>query len=224
MSFSAVGQVFDPVSFRQHLKSQDLSWATGGVTVHHTASPDLSMRPHGWTIQHMRNLAHFYGNQLGWSSGPHLFTDEDQIFGLSPLGGRGVHAVSFNANHVGIEALGDYDSEDPRSGRGLEVMKTTARAVAQLLIAMGKTPATQGAVKFHRDDPKTSKTCPGNRVDKDWFMGLVREAYDDEKGIEKAQGDRVDPPEPPSAQPSPLRDMLKQLRVLVDKVIAQLGG
>jgi len=84
MSFSAVGHVFDPSAFREHLRTVDLSWARG-VCLHHTAYPDLSMRPRGWTIQHMRNLASYYGGELGWSAGPHLFADEDQVFGLSPL-------------------------------------------------------------------------------------------------------------------------------------------
>jgi hypothetical protein len=228
MSFSAVGQVFDRVSFRKHLKTQNLSWATGGVTIHHTGSPDMDIRPQGWTIQHMRNIASYYRDTMGWSSGPHLFTDENEIFGMSPLGERGVHAVSFNSSYVGIEMLGYYDKvddDDPKTGRGLEIMKTTAAATAQLLIAMGK-KVDGKTVTFHRDDPKTTKTCPGDKIDKEWFLGLVRQAYDEEVKIEKSQGDRIDQPEPekPAATASPLLDALKALRVMLDKVITQLGG
>ena len=39
---------------------------------------------------------------------------------------HGVHAVSFNSTGVGIEMLGNYDIEDPRTGRGLQVLTTTA--------------------------------------------------------------------------------------------------
>lgn len=200
MSFSAVGQVFDARAFEKHVSTLDLSWANA-VCLHHTAYPDLSMRPKGWTIQHMRNLASYYGGELGWSAGPHLFTDEDEIFGLSPLTTRGVHAKSFNARSIGIEALGNYDHEKPASGRGLEVWRTTAAATAILLRRMGL-PATGQTVLFHRDDPKTTKTCPGRLVAKEWVLSLVNEemvrlAHRD------AQADRAANDKESSAPPEP---------------------
>lgn len=191
MSFSAVGQVFDAPAFARHVAGLDLGWARG-VCLHHTAEPSLAQRPKGWTIEHMRNLASYYGGKLGWSAGPHLFTDEDQIFGLSPLTSRGVHAVSFNAQFIGIEALGNYDDEDPHNGRGAEVWKTAAAATAILLHRMGLA-ASDTTVKFHRDDPKTRKTCPGARVDK----GTVLAAIAAELESLRAADDRADPaPEP----------------------------
>ena len=185
MSFSAVSQVWDEVSFREHIRAnatQIKRWAKG-VTLHHTASPNLAQRPKGWTVQHMRNLAHFYGKKLRWSSGPHFFTDEDQVFGLSPVTSRGVHARSFNANYIGIEALGNFDTESFDSGRGLEVWRTTAAAVAVLLDELGW---TESNINFHRDDPKTSKTCPGKKVTREWFLNLVRESRTREPSLGSA--------------------------------------
>ena len=75
--------------------------------MHHTAAPSLAQRPRGLTIQHIRNIQNYYQSQLGWSSGPHLFIDDDQIFGMSSLERRGIHAVSFNRTHIGIEVLGN---------------------------------------------------------------------------------------------------------------------
>jgi hypothetical protein len=174
MSYSAVGKVWDPEGFADHVAGLDcLGWADS-VTIHHTGTPNLSQRPKGWTIQHMRNLEHFYGMELGWSAGPHLFTDEDQVFGLSPLSEPGVHARSFNRSSIGIEMLGNYDFEDPMASRGAQVIRCTVQAVAALLKAMGLEP-TPETIKFHRDDPRTSKTCPGTKVSKDWFVGLVRD-------------------------------------------------
>lgn len=117
----------------------------------------------------MRNLQDFYEGK-GWSAGPHLFTDDDQIWTFSPMTARGVHAVSFNATGIGIEMLGDYDTEDPWSGRGLAVLTTTCRAVKALLTRLG---LTQAAIRFHRDDPKTTKTCPGKKVTKAQFLELL---------------------------------------------------
>jgi len=189
MGFELVGDNWDRETFADYLKGVNVSWADS-VTVHHTSTPNLEQRPNGWTAQHMRNLESFYGDELGWSAGPHLFTDEDQIWGLSSLYRRGVHAVSFNAKSIGIETLGDYDTEDPKSGRGLACFKMTAFAVATILKRMGK-PANNDTVHFHRDDPRTSKTCPGKLVDKAWFLGLVKEAM----GEEPEEPEQPDHPE-----------------------------
>lgn len=210
MSFSAVGQVWDQQSFAAHLDTLDLSWADS-VCIHHTAFPDLAMRPSGWTIQHMRNLAHYYGTKLRWSSGPHLFTDEDQIFGLSPLTARGVHAVSFNARSIGLEMLGNYDHESPLTGRGKLVLETTAAAVALLLRKLAK-PITSTAVKFHRDDARTNKTCPGKLLTKDHFLALVRH-HAQQLDRQASQADRADPIDLPSTTPPSLTIEARLLRI-----------
>lgn len=175
MGYQNVGSVWDVPTFRTFVAGQNLRWANG-VCLHHTASPSLADRPAGFKIQHMRNLEHFYRNELGWSAGPHLFIDEDQIFGMSSLEERGVHAKSFNANYIGIEVLGDYDNEECASGRGLQCWQTAAAAVSILL---QKLDVSANSIVFHRDDPKTSKTCPGKKVEKSWFLSLLDDKDDD---------------------------------------------
>jgi len=197
MSFSAIGNVYDRLSFREAVDALDISWASS-VTIHHTASPSLAQRPKGWTIQHMRNLASYYGGELGWSRGPHLFTDEDQIFGLSPMTERSIHAVSFNKTSLSIEMLGNYDVEESMSGRGREVLETTAYAAAVLIKKLGK-EATDSTIKFHRDDPKTSKTCPGRKVDKSYFLGVVIR-YLKELDTLNDRNDAVEPKEKPTLE------------------------
>lgn len=173
MGFGNVGKVWSADSFAASLGSVSNSFKFRAVCIHHCGEPSLAQRPQGLKIQHIQNIASFYRNEKGWSSAPHLFTDEDQIFGMCPLTERGIHAVSFNGYSIGIEMLGDYDGEDPMSGRGLQVVQTTAKATAALLKWMGKEADTT-TILFHRDDPKTSKTCPGRKVKKDWFIGLVK--------------------------------------------------
>ena len=190
MSYSSVGLVLDLAEFRRYVETLDLSWARA-VCLHHTASPSLKDCPHGWKIQHMRNLAHYYGSELGWSAGPHLFTDEDQIYGLSPLSEPGVHARSFNSYSIGIEALGNYDSlDDPHSSRGQAVWDVTTSAVAILLCHM-KLGANSETVLFHRDDPATRKTCPGDKIQKNDIVAQInqklaelRSVADREDGVE----------------------------------------
>jgi len=204
MSYSSVGQVFDIPAFRTHVAGQNLSWAKG-VCVHHTGTPNLAQRPTGWTIQHMRNLASYYGAQLGWSAGPHLFTDEDQIYGLSPLSARGVHAVSFNSAYIGIEMLGDYDRESPIDGRGKQVLDMSAATVAVLLHRM-KLPVNGDTVKFHRDDPLTSKTCPGRLVDKNAFLAAVGQKLSEIDSMEDRGGNV------PESNPNGLQGILSAMR------------
>jgi hypothetical protein len=174
MSYNNVGKVWTPGTYAEYLKKlTPPSWAKS-VTLHHAWAPSLAQRPKGLIIQHIVNIKGFYQGK-GWRSGPHLFTDEDQIFGMTPLSETGVHAISFNSNSIGIEALGNYDSEDPFSGRGLEVWKTTAAATKATLDWL-KLPVSSSTVKFHNEDPKTSKSCPGYKIKKDWVLDLINSA------------------------------------------------
>lgn len=167
-----VGKPLKIAEFAAYIAALELkTWRPSLVVIHHCAAPSLAQRPVGWVPQHMLNLQDFY-EKKGWSAGPHIFTDEDEAWLFSPLDARGVHAVSFNATGWGIEMLGDYDSEDPWSGRGLKVLTTAAEVAAILLRKIGR---DETAIRFHRDDPKTSKTCPGRKVDKDRFVKLVRD-------------------------------------------------
>lgn len=172
MSFSNVGQVWSPATFSEYLRGKKPPlWATS-ITLHHTASPSLEQRPLGFTAQHIRNIQHYYQRTLGWTKGPHFFIDEDQIWGMTPPTMQGIHAKSFNSSSIGIEVLGNYDSEDPNSARGKLCWQTTALASKILLDWIGVSPNPR-TVLFHRDDPKTSKTCPGTKVKKDTVIALI---------------------------------------------------
>lgn len=172
-----IGKAFALAEFQSYVDRLELgTWQPSLVVIHHTAAPSLAMRPVGWQPQHMANLKYHYEHNVKgapWSAGPHIFTDEEKVWIFSPLEKRGVHAVSFNALGWGIEMLGDYDAEDPWSGRGLNVMTLTAHATAILLQKIGRDAA---AIRFHRDDPKTTKSCPGRKVNKARFIALVAAA------------------------------------------------
>lgn len=176
MGYENVGKVWTPKSLREYLDTITKPAWCNAVTLHHTASPSLAQRPSGFIAQHIRNLEDFYKNTKGWSAGPHLFADEDQLWGMCDFRKKGVHAVGFNSRAIGIEVLGDYSShggnESPKTGRGLECWKTTAAATKVLLDWLGLTP-NKSTVVFHREDGVTSKDCPGNKVTKDWILGLI---------------------------------------------------
>ncbi len=96
---------------------------------------------------------------------------------MSSLYRSGTHARSFNKKSIGIEVLGDYDTEDPLRGRGLKCWTMASKAVAIILTRKGL-PANSLTIKFHRDDPKTNKTCPGTKVTKSWFVEMVKAEMD----------------------------------------------
>jgi hypothetical protein len=190
MGYELVGKVWGPVDFRAYLRTLDLGWVRG-VTIHHTAAPNLEQRPHGFTARHMRNLQHYYQNQLGWSAGPHLFIDDDQIWGLSSLERPGTHARSFNRSHIGIEVLGNYDlKKEFESKRGKDCREMAAEATAAILAVTG---LSVGAVNGHNDDPRTSKTCPGKYWKppawNQWLLVDVKDKIDPE-GMEDRAGGR----------------------------------
>lgn len=167
-----LGNPYTPAQFALYLDTlQFPNWRPTAICIHHCAAPSLAQRPQGFIPQHMLNLKSHY-ESLGWRSGPHLFIDDDQAWTFTPLNERGVHARSFNSFAIGIEMLGNYDTEDPKSGRGAKVIATTARVVEML---MAKLEIPKSKIVFHRDDPKTSKSCPGSKIDKDWFLSLIKD-------------------------------------------------
>jgi hypothetical protein len=178
MGYENVGTVWTPASLKEYLDTiTKPSWCNA-ITLHHTASPSLAQRPNGLLAQHLRNLEDYYKNTKGWSAGPHLFVDEDQLWGMCDFRRKGVHAVSFNSRAIGIEVLGDYDTESPKTGRGLACWETAAAGTKVLLDWLGL-GVSSSTVLFHRDDPKTTKTCPGTKVTKDWVLDLIRGATEE---------------------------------------------
>jgi hypothetical protein len=172
-AFPIVGVAFTPDQFEAYINSisrDAMQWSPSGITIHHAAAPSLAQRPRGFETQHMHNLRSYYRG-LGWSRGPHLFVDDHRIWVFSPLTARSIHAVSFNSTHLSIEMLGNYDVEDPKSGRGAAVIDLTARATVAMQRRF-KIPT----VNFHRDDPKTDKSCPGTKITKQWLEEQLNRA------------------------------------------------
>lgn len=199
MAIRNVGKVFNnPQDFQKYLEGIRFgSWRPRFVTVHHTAEPSLATW-RGWQersrpvtdSQWLRNLAQFYGSK-GWSAGPHFFVTPTHICVLSPPDQRGVHAVSFNSNSWGVEIVGDFDRES-FSG---DIHDMAVGALAAMHSALGITPAPyQRGVRglhFHRDDPRTSKTCPGKKIDKKLLTEEISEAMAGSAGGDDPEETRV---------------------------------
>lgn len=174
MAIPYVGQRFDAAGFKQHLEEVKFgSFQPKFVTLHHTGIPSLALRPKGFSQQHLLNTLSYYEDKMGWSGAPHLFIDDQSpkpIIVFQRLDRKGVHAVSFNSNSWGIEMLGNYNEEDFSTGRGAVVRDNSMIALALMCGRLGVDATT---IKFHREDPHTTKTCPGSRISKSEVVNLV---------------------------------------------------
>jgi len=194
VSYANAGKSWNRAELRKYLAAiARPKWAKG-VTCHHTATPDLAMRPRGWNAQLMKNVAYGYTHERGWDRGPHFFPDDSRVWGLTPPDEQGIHAASFNRTHIGIEVLGDYDGrDDAKTGRGLACWQTAFWTIAEILRWLGLQPdagTITSTINFHRYDPKTSKTCPGKSITDAWVLAGVRAAMGNES------------PTPPPAPPA----------------------
>lgn len=199
MSIPNVGKVFsDAASFLAYLESiQFGAWRPRFITMHHTGAPDLKTW-RAWQTrkvpvtdeQWLRNLAVYYGSSKAqggpadgpWRSGPHFMFTPTHFCVLSPPTARGVHAVSFNALSWGVECVGDFDTETMTP----ELKAHYVEGLACLYVALGMSPAPfeRGVrgLHFHRDDPKTSKTCPGLKVLKPDMVAAIAQKIADMTG------------------------------------------
>jgi hypothetical protein len=170
-----IGQNFTPESFLEYMRGLVWNlWQPDFIVLHHTAVPSLSQRANGFNSASMSGLQRYYRDELGWSAGPHLFVDDQPagIWVFTPLTTPGVHAKSFNGRSLGLEMLGNYDVENFDSGRGARVRDNAVVAIAILTMALGIDP---DGMMCHRDEPNTTKTCPGNNVDEVIFIQAVKD-------------------------------------------------
>jgi len=190
VSYANTGKSWNRAELRAYLATLARPKWAKGVTCHHTATPDLAMRPRGWNAQLIKNVEYGYTHERGWDRGPHFFPDDSRVWGLTPPDVQGIHAVAFNRTHLGIEVLGDYDGrDDAKTGRGLACWQTAFWTIAEILRWLGLQPDA-GTINFHRDDPKTNKTCPGKSITSAWVLAGVR-------GVTGWLGGEL-PPSPPA--------------------------
>ncbi|WP_210514552.1 N-acetylmuramoyl-L-alanine amidase [Hymenobacter terricola] len=184
-----IGASFTPATFDQYCHLLHwLQWRPSFVALHNTEVPTLKQRPNGLTKQHILDLEKYYRDEQGWSAGPHLFVDDHQIWVFTPLTVSGVHSPCFNKVALGVEMLGNYDTEAFDTGRGRLVQNNAVAALATLHAVLGLEPAT---LKLHKEDVCTThKHCPGKNVHKAAIIQQVQDLLQ-----ERHPGDHLPPPE-----------------------------
>jgi hypothetical protein len=75
---------------------------------------------------------------------------------FTPLNLSGVHSPSWNKVALGVEMLGDYQTEAFDSGRGRAVHDNAVAAIATLSAVLAIDPET---MRLHREDPETTHKC-----------------------------------------------------------------
>lgn len=149
------------------------TWASGMV-LHNTGAPTLPQWTPDNRAKRILSLERFFRDERGWNSAPHAFVDYDFVWNFSPYTSPGTHSPSWNGSKLGIEMVGNFavGGDDPRTGRGLAVVKNTAALFAMFHSHYGWDPDT---IKLHKEDPRTTHDCPGKSVNKGEFIAMVRE-------------------------------------------------
>ena len=133
------------------------------VILHHTWSPTAAQYRGQATWDGIRN---YHMNVRGWSDiGYHLGVGPDNtVWLLRPIHRGGGHCLNHNAHSVGVAIIGNFDVEDPYAN-GLDMAAQVCAAVCNRYLLESTD------IFFHRDF--ADKTCPGTRVKRDDFRGLV---------------------------------------------------
>lgn len=170
-----VGKFVDVAGLRAHVDG--LSWTgfrPSFIVVHNTSAPDAKTyagwranpEKHGnWTPeQWARNLESYYRNQ-GWSAGPHAFVCRDGILLFTPFNVQGTHSPAWNSRSIGIETVGEFESDPFDNGVRDNLIATLGILHAKLGLIPGEYRAGVRGLHFHKEDPVTThKTCPGRHI------------------------------------------------------------
>lgn len=169
--FTGVG--LNRAEFKQRLSSIKDKPPYQRVVIHNTDAPYI--KPPVAPSKRVQNISVHYKN-MGWSGGPDLFAQYDgRVYPGSPFG-KSVGCKGWNGNSLHIEAEGKYtrvSGHSPHEGYGKDVWDVMAWATAEFLLWMGM-EATESTIRFHKEGNTTHKTCPGDLIDKEWFINKVR--------------------------------------------------
>jgi len=130
------------------------------ITHHNTYQPDdLNWRG----MASMISLRNFYRDTKQWPSGPHLFLAaqapnpaDTGIFQLTPITHVGTHAGQCNADHLGIENVGNFEARAPSPDQYALLLQITRLILQQWGIPPEK-------VNVH-NECMTGRTCPGKHL------------------------------------------------------------
>lgn len=149
--------------FRDYVKGYYFgSLPANKLVIHHTWRPTRESWAGERTILGLKR--YYEGKE--WKVGPHLFIAEDGIWLFTPMRKDGIHAGSLNPRSIGIEVVGDYNSEK-WSGQ------TKINTLGAIKALMERLNLTENEIFFHRD--VSPKSCPGWAITKEWLFKELSE-------------------------------------------------
>jgi N-acetylmuramoyl-L-alanine amidase len=153
------------------------------ITLHNTSTPDIKLWQ-SWAPakrqQYILNMQPYYEN-MGWRGGPHFFVPPQTdicAFGFNDLMAAGTHASCFNNVSIGIEMVGEFDSEAFDSGPGAQVADNAIYLMALLHNKIGLTPTPYAynrfGLHFHVECKADNHDCPGKLARKPDIVARVK--------------------------------------------------
>lgn len=182
------------------------------ITVHNTAGPTIKqwLSSVATPQQRIINLESYYEHTMGWHAGPHGFIPPSAdvcIYGFTNFDVQGVHASCFNRMSIGLEMVGDFDTEEFQSGPGALVRDNAVFVLAVLHLKMGLRPdgykLGESGLHFHCECARDNHACPGRKVSKPWLVDAVLRKMDELRNPLPAKPAPAPPEARPPAEPSP---------------------
>ncbi len=121
------------------------------IVIHHSGNTD--------TVESIRNL---HVNTNKWDDiGYHFIIDRrGELFIGREIDKIGAHVSGFNEDSIGICLLGNFDKENPNEIQ-LDMLKWLLNMLTK------EYNLNKENIKFHRDFPDVTKSCPGNNIKKE---------------------------------------------------------
>lgn len=141
------------------------------VVIHHTYKPTVDQ----WRGQRSMDALERFYRLKGWPSGPHLFVAPDGLWSGTPLALQGTHAGICNANSIGVEIVGDYDSA-PWPAQLRE------RIYQLLVLFLHWIGTTEAAIRGHREC-LPNKSCPGRAIGMDLVRSEIKDRLFDRRFV-----------------------------------------
>jgi len=155
---------------KEELKKMLEGFTFKQLHIHHTWKPDHSNFDGNNHLTLQNNMRNYHVNTRGWSAiGQHvtLMPDGQYVTGR-PFGKTPASIKGWNTGAFAIEMLGNFDTgNDPFD-------KAQKESILYIANYFGEKIGYDN-VKFHREGPGVSKSCPGTAIDKAEF---IKEATD----------------------------------------------
>ena len=134
------GKIYSREQWLQHVAQSTIFPGCNGVVQHATGIPTLAQALTMNEANYARNTQIYYENSLGWAHGPHVFATPYDIIGFSALDCRGTHDSCENYAKLGIEGMGNRNTEDFSVGPGAAMLENQHFAMACLFLKLKLVP------------------------------------------------------------------------------------